>query len=271
MTPPLQLASAEGARKSNLAFALACLPKDRRGDAMIFYAFCRAVDDIADDPTLPSAEKTVRLDQWKTALTDQTGLPESLRGLIGRRNLDPNLLREIVLGVEMDIAPRFYETDQDLRAYCWRVACAVGLVSIEIFGCRHPGSKIFAEHLGYALQLTNILRDVAEDAALGRIYLPQENLRRFGVRPDRLLAGQPDGDFSGLMQFVAERARLEFHQARKTLPAPDARALRPAALMQAAYEKILTRMTADGFRVFEKRYRLSRLDKAWLLGRALVG
>jgi len=272
MPPPsLQLASAEGARQSNLAFALTCLPRDRRGDALVFYDFCRAVDDIADDPARPTAEKTALLDQWKTALTEQTGLPEPLDSLIRRHDLDPSLLREIVLGVEMDIAPPIYESFHDLRAYCWRVACAVGLVSIKIFGCSHPDSKTFAEHLGYALQLTNILRDVAEDAALGRIYLPQEDLRRFGVNPERLLAGRPDGDFAGLMHFEAERARLEFHQAQNTLPAPDAHALRPAILMQAAYEKILTRMTTDGFRVFEKRYRLGKLDKALLLGRALLG
>lgn len=270
MTPPLQLASAEGARKSNLAFALARLPRHRRRDALVFYDFCRAVDDIADAPGLAPTEKATLLGHWKSALTTRTGLPAPLDGLIGRYHLDPALLREIVLGMEMDITPRPYKTYQDLRAYCWRVACAVGLVSIEIFGCRHPASRIFAEHLGYALQLTNILRDVAEDAAIGRIYLPREDLKRFGVSPAKLLAGQPDGDFPGLMHFEAERARLEFHQAQKIRPPQDARALRPATLMQAAYKKILSRMTNDGFCVFEKRYRLGPFDKILLLGRSLL-
>lgn len=265
--PKLQLTGGEGARQSNLAFALASLPRDRRDDALVFYAFCRAVDDIADDPKLPPAEKHALLGRWKTAAPEE--MPSELAGLIKRRSLNLNLLREIVLGVEMDIEPRPYETYEALRAYCWRVACAVGLVSIDIFGCRHPDSKIYAEHLGHALQLTNILRDVAEDAALGRIYLPREDLARFGVSPRSLFDGRPDGDFLGLMRFEAERAREHFREAEKTLPPEDARALAPAKIMQSSYRKILRRMINDGFRVFQKRYRLSWWEKLLLLGRTL--
>jgi 15-cis-phytoene synthase len=267
--PSLQLASREGAKKSNLAFALACLPSDRRSDALLFYDFCRTVDDIADDPVRPPSEKRVLLDQWKTASPNE--LPSAFAGMVARRALDPALLREIILGVEMDIEPRRYETRAELRGYCWRVACAVGLVSIDIFGCRDPGSKTYAEFLGQALQLTNILRDVGEDASLGRIYLPLEDLRRFSVSEKSLLAGKPDGNFFGLMSFEADRAREDFLGARQSLPAGDRRALGSARIMQISYEKILARMTAGGFRVFERRYRLSRWEKFCLLARAFWG
>lgn len=267
---PLQLASQEGARKSNLAFALAGLPRDRRSDAMIFYSFCRAVDDIADDPLRSPGEKREILAHWKDALEKNENLPPPLVEIIQRRNLDRGLLREIVLGMEMDVEPARYATYDDLRAYCWRVACAVGLVSIEIFGCRHAASKIFAEHLGHALQLTNILRDVGEDAAMGRIYLPLEDLRRFGVSESSLLAQKPDGDFSGLMKFEAARAKEQFASAKNILPAGDAAALAPARAMQAIYEKILKRMTADGFNVFAKRYRVPAWEKTILLGKTLL-
>jgi phytoene synthase len=237
---------------------------------MIFYHFCRAVDDVADDPALPPAEKRDLLARWKNALTRHSDLPPALAALIQHRELDPNLLREIIDGVEMDIEPQLYETFDDLRAYCWRVACAVGLVSIKIFGCQSPASTTYAEHLGYALQLTNILRDVGEDAALGRVYLPLEDLRHFGISEASLLAGNPTGDFTGLMKLGSDRARKYFHLARTTLPAEDARALIPATAMQAIYEKILHRMTTDNFRVFQKRYRVPAWEKTILLARSLL-
>lgn len=262
MNPPaLQLAPPAGARKSNLAFALGCLPPNRRRDALVFYDFCRAVDDIADDPGRSPEEKRTLLELWRTSLTLGENLPEALRDVVERYGIDRRLLVEIVLGMETDIEPPRFQTREDLRAYCWRVACAVGLVSIEIFGCRNPQSKIYAEFLGYALQLTNILRDVAEDAAAGRIYLPLEDLRRFEVSEASLLARKPGGNFNGLMRFEAARARSLFADASRALPADDAHTLKPAELMRTIYEKILSRMEADGFRVFEKRYRLSKAEK----------
>lgn len=267
----LQLTSRKGAKKSSLAFALAGLPADRRRDALLFYDFCRTVDDIADDPVRSAVEKRMMLDHWKSA--PPSGLPSDFADMVRRHTLDPSLWREIILGVEMDIEPRSYETITELRAYCWRVACVVGLLSMKIFGCRDPAGRAYAEHLGLALQLTNILRDVREDAALGRIYLPREDLRRFEVNADRLLAGEPTGDFSGLMRFEADRAREEFQlaeQVRQTLPAADQRALGPARIMQASYERILARMAADGFQVLTHRYHLAGWEKSLLLVRALA-
>ena len=261
----LQLAARTNARKSNLAFALRCLPPDRRMDALVFYDFCRAVDDIADEPGPSSAERHELLDLWKAALISGDKLPPALHRVLARHKIDRRLLVEIVLGVEMDIDPARYQTHEDLRAYCWRVASAVGLVSVEIFGCKHPKSKIYAELLGYALQMTNILRDVAEDAAAGRIYLPLEDLRKFGVSESDLLRGNAGENFSNLMRFEAARTRSLFTEASRALPAQDAEALKPAQLMQTIYEKILSRMEADGFRVFRKRYRLSKAEKLLIM------
>lgn len=266
MTPlPLQLASRAGARKSNLAFALGCLPPDRRRDALVFYDFCRAVDDIADEPGGSPDEKRKLLELWRSSLSSGQNLPPALLDILTRHRIDRQLLIEIVLGVETDIEPVRFATDNDLRAYCWRVASAVGLVSIEIFGCKNPQSKVYAEFLGYALQLTNILRDVAEDAAAGRIYLPLEDLRKFRVSEASLLAGRPEGDFQALMRFEAGRSRALFAEAVRAFPSDDAKALKPAELMRAIYQRILSRMEADGFRVFEKRYRLSKIEKLLVL------
>ena len=261
----LQLAARANARKSNLAIALGCLPSDRRMDALVFYDFCRAVDDIADEPGRSPAERRELLGLWKNALTVGDGLPPELAQVLTRRKIDRHLLVEIVLGVEMDIEPLRYQTHEELRAYCWRVASAVGLVSVEIFGCRNSKSRIYAETLGYALQMTNILRDVAEDASVGRIYLPLEDLRKFAVSEADLLRGNPGGNFRALMVFEAARARVLFAEARRALPPDDADALKPAEIMRAIYERILSRMEPDGFRVFQKRYRLSKAEKLLIL------
>ena len=159
----------------------------------------------------------------------------------------------------MDIQPARYPTFAALEEYCWRVACAVGLVSIRIFGCSDPRSRDYAVNLGHALQLTNILRDVAEDARGGRIYLPEEDLGRFGVDADDLLAGRPGPGFLPLMQFQAGRARGRF--AAAIPPASDARALLPAEIMKALYIKILGRLETTGFPVFRHKVRLGKLEK----------
>jgi phytoene synthase len=141
----------------------------------------------------------------------------------------------------------------------------VGQVSIQIFGCTRPESVTYADELGYALQLTNIIRDVAEDARVGRIYLPADDLARFGVSEASLLAGKPDGDFAGLMAHEASRARAHYQAAATALQAEDKSALVASDIMRRTYEKILTRMEADGFRVYERRYRLSKGEKLWIL------
>lgn len=252
------LAPAGAARKSHLAFALLWLPNERRRDALVFFRFCRAVDDLADQPGRSSEEKRALLQDWLDAIRNHS-LPAELERVVAGHGIPRSLLAEIVEGCAMDIQPARYETITDLEKYCWRVACAVGLVSIRIFGCKNPASSTYAENLGHALQLTNILRDVGEDAAAGRIYLPLSDLRRFGVREEELLNGNPSTGFRELMRFEAGRARARFHAAIPV--AGDERALLAPEIMRAIYLRILVKLEKRDFPVFDHRIRLGRLEK----------
>ncbi len=254
---------AEPARtsSSNLAFALRCLPENRRRAALIFYRFCRVVDDLADDAALDPETKRQSLGAWERAISSGENLPQELAEVIEDYQIDPQLLIAIVRGCEMDIAPKPFETLGDLREYCWKVACAVGLVSIRIFGCHDPQSERYAIHLGYALQFTNILRDVGEDASLGRVYLPNELLTRHGVSRNSLLAGEPDGNFPGLMEEMAGLAAAEFQAARDNLTRRDFHPLLAARIMAAIYGRLLKSIRTGHFRVFTKRYSIPRLQK----------
>ena len=236
-----------------------------------FYAFCRVVDDIADDPGIPDSLRLEHLDAWKCGLREGFENPDMVQSETERirtkYGIDTGLFIEIVRGMEMDVGEVCYRTVEELEAYCYRVACAVGLVSIKIFGARHPASRDYAIKLGYALQLTNILRDVGEDAAGGRIYLPEEDLEHFGLSRDEILAGRGDERFLELMRFEAARAAVYFDEAETVLPQSDRKALRAARRMSKIYRAILNNMSKDGFRVFEKRYRPGKLRMlAILLG-----
>ncbi|MEA3207998.1 MAG: 15-cis-phytoene synthase [Chthoniobacter sp.] len=265
-TPPPDAQQITRASKSNLALAFISLPPERREDITVFYAWCRVVDDIADDPGVPREERRMALDRWRAALegpvSDEPALAVPVRALIAKYRLPLQHWLEIVAGVEMDLDGASYATWEDLRLYCYRVASAVGLVSIEIFGCREPASREYAVALGLALQLTNILRDVGEDWRNGgRIYLPREDLARFSYTAEDLAAGRRNDAFFALMGFEAERARSFYAQAVALRPAGDRRALVAAEIMRAVYSRILARMERDGFRIFTQRYRLSRIEK----------
>src|SRR5436305_11934977 len=196
--------------KSNLALAFISLGRERKRDITVFYAFCRVIDDIADSAKFTPEEKRMRLAKWRQMLrTDAPGEPplaQDVRRLIDKYSLPIGMFEEIIAGVEMDLSIRRYATFEELRVYCYRVASAVGLVSIEIFGYRNPGCKQYAIKLGLALQMTNIIRDVAKDFQAGRIYLPQEDLARFHYSETELAKQQYDEHFVQLMQFEAARA-----------------------------------------------------------------
>lgn len=263
----LELLPASSANSSNLAFALLSLPRARRADAMLFYRFCRTVDDIADRPDLESREKHERLDAWLDAVGN--GLPPDLEKLVSRHSIDRSLLAEIIRGCASDIEPHRFATLADLELYCWRVACAVGLVSIKIFGCSDSRSESYAVHLGHALQLTNILRDIGEDAGQGRIYLPLEDLARFGVGKEEILKRQAGPRFHDLLRHVAARARARF--AAAIPPSGDFRPLLPARIMSAVYQKILDRMERENFPVLQKRIALNKHEKLTSMLGALLG
>jgi phytoene synthase len=245
------------AGESNLAFALRFLPGRRKTDAMVFFRFCRTIDDIADDPAVPLAERMRGLEQWRGAV--EGGRHPELERLIENHGIERQLLLEILSGCASDLEPARFRTIADLEAYCWRVACATGLVSIRIFGCRDPRSEAYATHLGHALQLVNILRDLGEDARHGRIYLPLEDLERFGVEERGILEGRPGPGFQGLMTFQAGRARARF--AAAVAPEQDFRALRPARVMAGVYRAILDKLERGRFPVFQRVVRLGRIEK----------
>lgn len=257
--------------KSNLAFALRILPAGRRADAVTFYAYCRTLDDLADDPALPVPQRLEAIRSWKHGLVHgfdhPTELQREVLALRDRLAIPNHLLTAIADGCESDLTPRTFANWQDLDAYIWQVACAVGLVSVKIFGCKDPAAEPYAEALGRALQLTNILRDVAEDLDNGRIYLPEEDLRRFGLGPADLAARPVTDAFTDLMKFEADRADGFFREAGRLLPASDRKALAPARIMAAIYQELLEKMRVDGFRVFAKRYRISHARKLLILAK----
>ena len=263
------------ASKSNLALAFVALPRERRGDISTFYAFCRIVDDLADEPGDPVV-KQAGLDAWKRAVVEkfdgEPALAPAVRAVIAKYALPVAHFREIIAGVEMDLQGAAYATWEDLRLYCHRVASVVGLVSIEIFGCRDPRSRAYAKQLGLALQLTNILRDVGQDLANeGRIYLPAEDLARFHVTREDLIAHRRDERFLALMDFEATRARDFFERARNSLPPTDRRALVAAEIMSAIYSRLLEKMQRDRFQVFDRRYALPKWQKLALILRKTIG
>ena len=260
--------------KSNLALAFVSLGRERKRDITIFYAFCRVVDDIADSAELSVIEKRVRLANWRQMLRtsglDEPLLARDVRQLMHKYSLPPEMLEEIISGVEMDLGIVRYSTFKELRVYCYRVASAVGLVSIEIFGYRNPRCRQYAIDLGLALQMTNIIRDVAKDFQAGRIYLPQEDLARFHYSEKELAKQQYNEHFLQLMQFEATRAQEFFTSAAAELPPEDRRAMAPAEIMGSIYRALLRRIELDNFRVLEKEYRLSKLEKAGRIATQLL-
>ena len=260
--------------KSNLALAFVSLGRERKRDITVFYAFCRVVDDIADSAELSIVEKRERLTDWRQMLgasaPDEPLLARDLRQLMAKYSLPPGMLEEIIAGVEMDLTTVRYPTFEELRVYCYRVASAVGLVSIEIFGHRNPRCREYAINLGLALQMTNIVRDVWKDFQAGRIYLPQEDLARFHYSEADLAKRQYNEQFIQLMRFEASRAREFFGRAAAELPPEDRRAMAPAEIMRSIYGALLRRIELDNFRVLEKEYRLSKLEKAGLIATQLL-
>ena len=259
---------------SNLALAFISLGRERRRDITIFYAFCRVIDDIVDSSELSVAAKRLRLVEWRNMLRGaapgEPALAQDVRALIDKYSLSPGMLEEIIAGVEMDLSISQYATFDELRVYCYRVASAVGLVSIEIFGYRNPACKEYAVQLGFALQMTNIIRDVGKDLRDGRIYLPQEDLARFDYSEAALQDRQYNERFVRLMKFEAARAREFFMRAAGLLPREDRRSMVAAEIMASVYRGLLRRMELDKFRVFEKEYRLNKLEKAGRIAAQLL-
>lgn len=256
---------------SNLALAFVLLPPAKREAMSALYAFCREVDDVADEEQLPPAERRAALAQWREEVrracagqTPRLPVLQELQPVIRQYRLPQELLEEILRGVEMDLDIQRYASYADLEVYCYRVASAVGLLSIEIFGYRDPACREYAVALGKALQFTNILRDVWVDAGRGRIYLPREELHRHGCAEADILAGRYTAAYAAAAAAVAERARQFFQQARRLLPAEDRRAMVAAELMGSVYWCLLQRLERRRFDVFTPG--LTRVPRCYKMG-----
>jgi phytoene synthase len=261
---------------SNLALAFILLPKQKRDAMSVLYAFCREVDDVADDESVPTEKRRAQLAEWRDdvrrACENQSpkfAVNQELQPVIQKFSLRFQLFDEIIRGCEMDLEKSRYENFEQLELYCHRVASVVGLLSIEIFGYQNPACRDYAVYLGKALQLTNILRDVKTDAGRGRIYLPQSELEKFNVRENEILNSKYTANYRALAGSVAGRARNFYDLARKTLPAEDRKAMVAAELMGSVYWQLLKKLEANQFNVFgEKPVRISKAQKLVLILRA---
>ncbi len=261
---------------SNLALAFVLLPKAKREGMTALYAFCREVDDVADDESVPADRRRAQLAEWRADVRRAcSGKPAAFRvnqelgPVIAAHGLPFELFDELIRGVEMDLDINRYETFEELEQYCYRVASVVGLLSIEIFGYTNPACRAYADALGKALQLTNILRDVRTDAERGRIYLPLAELRRFQVSPEEILRFECSDRFRRLAAGVAERARHFYQLARKTLPPEDRRSMAAAELMGSVYWRLLRKLESRNFDVLGPHpTRLSKGHKLLLIAQS---
>ena len=268
-------------RDTNFYYSFLVLPADKRRAIVAVWDFCRAVDDAVDAPDgIPSGSAgaidveslAAEVGRWRREVAccysssePFTGQGKRLKPHIARFNLPRKPFDDLVDGVEMDIGDRRYETFDDLYEYCLRVASAVGLICIEIFGYRDPGSRDYAVALGVALQLTNIIRDVPVDLANGRVYLPLEDLARFDCTDADLTAGLSP-KVRGLLKYECSRARHFYDEARSALPAGEATRLVAAEIMGAIYTAILDDIERRDYDVFSKVVRVPRSRRAMIAG-----
>lgn len=258
---------------SSFYYSFRLLPSERRAGISALYAYCREVDDIVDEVSDPDVAR-VKLAWWRTQIdaiyagTPQHPVAVALNDAVARYGLQQAHLQTVIDGMQMDLDQVRYVDFAELETYCDRVAGVVGLMSAEIFGYEDPATRDYARKLGIAFQLTNIIRDVGEDARRGRIYLPQDDLARFGVAPSDVLRAQASPAFVELMRFEAERASTWYDAALAALPARDRRAQRAGLAMAAIYRTLLDEIARDGYRVLDRRIALTPLRKLWIATRA---
>jgi len=271
MTPESRTITRKSA--SNLALAFVLLPKAKHDAMSALYAFCREVDDAADEEAAPVEKRRARLAAWREDIrracdggAPEFGVNRELQPIIAQYGLAYGCFEELIRGVEMDLDIKTYATWEELERYCYRVASVVGLLSIEIFGYQNAACRDYAVYLGKALQLTNILRDVRSDAERGRIYLPVAELERHKVTPEEILRFEYSARFEQLARSVAGRAREFYALARQTLPAEDRRSMVAAELMGSVYWRLLGKLERQRFNVFGPHpTRLGRGQKLLLI------
>lgn len=265
--------------KSNLAFTLVNLPEERRRHMAQFYAFCRIIDDIVDEPVLSGpAERHAALDRWVAVITHAAqptpGIEEEVQTMLREVEPDPAPMLQLIEGCRGDIDQKQPETREDMLAYAYKVASCVGITAAEVMGASNA-AKSYAVALGYALQLVNILRDVAEDCRkYGRVYLPAKDMQFFGVSLEDLKEQRYNYRMRQLLAYEAAIAEKFFGEAEEryqALSVEDRNALIPAQAMSLIYHTILEKMQVDEYRVFERRYAVGNFRKLWFLLRARMG
>ncbi len=254
---------------SSFAYSFRFLPEPRRKAITALYAFCREVDDVVDEVTDPSVAR-MKLAWWRREIAAVfAGKPQhpvalALAEVVADYSLPQEHFDTIIDGMAMDLDQNRYQDFATLERYCHRVAGVVGLLSAQIFGYTDDATRVYARELGIAFQLTNIIRDVGEDAQRSRIYLPQDELRRFRVSNADILGRRLTPEFQSLMAFQIDRARSFYAKAFAALPAADRRAQRPGLMMAAVYRALLAEIERDGYHVLDRRISLAPLYKAWV-------
>ncbi len=260
---------------SSFYYSFLFIEPARRRAITALYAFCREVDDTVDDATDGSVAR-IKLAWWRTEVSNMyKGTPthpvtQALQPHLSAYNLQEQHLQAIVDGMEMDLDQSRYLDYAGLRKYCWHVAGVVGILSASIFGYKNPQTLEYAEKLGLAFQLTNIIRDVGEDARKGRIYLPVNELQQFGVTAADLLNARHSDKFEALMAFQTERAQKMYDEALAALPKEDRRAQRPGLMMSTIYRTLLEEIARDKYHVLTQRISLTPLRKLWLAWKTYV-
>lgn len=275
MTPDEYCQQKAAASGSSFYYSFLFLPPQRRRAITALYAFCREVDDVVDecaDAQLAAA----KLGWWRSEVANlHAGKPQhpvtkALGAFKEQFSIDADRLNEIIDGMEMDLTQTRYLDWTGLERYCYRVASVVGLLAAGIFGYRDARTLDYARHLGIAFQLTNIIRDVGEDARKNRIYLPMEDMKKFGVPAADILQARETPEFKSLMSFQAARARAQYEKALQALPPADRKPQRPGLIMAAIYRTLLDEIERDGFRVLTQRTSLTPLRKLWIAWRTWV-
>jgi phytoene synthase len=260
---------------SSFYYSFLFLPPERRRAITALYAFCREVDDTVDE-THDQSVARIKLAWWRTEVSSMyKGTPthpvtQALQPHLAVYNLQEQHLQAIIDGMEMDLDQSRYLDYPGLRKYCWHVAGVVGILSASIFGVTNPRTLEYAEKLGLAFQLTNIIRDVGDDARKGRIYLPVNELQQFNVTAADILNFRHSEKFEALMKFQADRARAIYDEAFSLLPKEDRRAQRPGLMMAAIYRTVLDEIEAEHFKVLNQRISLTPLRKLWLAWKTYI-
>jgi phytoene synthase len=261
-------------RARNFYYAFWLLSCEQRDAICAIYAFMRYCDDLSDEP---GASK-VSIEQWRAALDPATeGCPEgglvlpAFHDTVTRYRIPARYFHEMIEGVASDLNPRRFETFDELYHYCYQVASVVGLTTIHVFGFDSPEALPLAEKCGIAFQLTNILRDIREDAARGRIYLPREDLTRFHVSEDDICGSVRTPEFIDLMDFEAGRARQYYKESRPLLDRVHRRSRASLSALISIYARLLDRIEQSNYNVFSRRISLSATEKSWIALRAFLG